>query len=68
MKWLYMWWQYRPLGKQAPKLTDYLFCWAYARHWRKHARRGGYEVCRGFICRVCWWLENRLWYGGEAGR
>ena len=40
------------------------FCYAWDRHLnRRH--NAEYEVCRHQLCRLAWFVENLLWYGGE---
>jgi hypothetical protein len=36
--------------------------WQY--HLKNH-RLADYEVCPHLPCRVAWWLERQLWYGGK---
>ena len=52
-----------------------LFWWAHCRHYAldwngfdtgKADHDGQYEHCEYLICRLTWWLENWLWYGGKA--
>ena len=44
-----------------------LFGWAFLRHEDHESQTNAdYEVCSNPICRIAWWLENWLWYGGEA--
>ena len=45
-------------------LASRLFAFAFLRHINDH-HNADYEVCRDWLCRAAWWLENRLWYGGE---
>ena len=35
-------------------------------HSRKR-HNASYDVCRHWLCRVAFWLEKWVWYGGEAG-
>ena len=42
-----------------------LFAWAFLRHCDDNPN-ADYEVCDKLVCRIAWWLENWLWYGGEA--
>jgi hypothetical protein len=29
--------------------------------------RGSYDVCRHWLCRIAFFVEKWLWYGGEVG-
>jgi len=42
-----------------------LFYRTWQRHLQHHKPPGDYEVCRHPLCRLSWWLERRLWYGGD---
>jgi hypothetical protein len=44
-----------------------IFSFAFGCHCRD-LHGADYEVCRRPLCRLAWWLENLLWYGGEAGQ
>lgn len=48
-----------------PLLLSKLFSWAWFRHLELH-EDAQYEVCDRLVCRICWTLENWLWYGGRA--
>jgi len=43
----------------------YWFGWAFERHCDQ-LHLADYEVCHDPVCRVSWWFENWLWYGGKA--
>ena len=43
-----------------------IFSFAFHRHCQA-SHNADYEVCRHWLCRVAWALENLLWYGGRAG-
>lgn len=45
-----------------------LFYRAWQRHFKYHKPPGDYEVCRRPLCRLFWWLERWVWYGGETGK
>jgi len=42
-----------------------IFSAAFDRH-QQQRHNADYEVCRAWLCRLFWWLENWLWYGGKA--
>ncbi len=42
-----------------------LFSWTWHRHMAYCRPIGDYEVCRRPLCRLSFWLERWLWYGGE---
>ena len=43
-----------------------LFSYAWDKHLNRHRLNGDYQVCTNLLCRICWWLENWLWYAGRA--
>lgn len=56
----------RTLGRKiADSRFGYLFAHADARHSAKR-HRSQYEACHDPLCRVAWWIENQLRYGGKA--
>jgi len=47
-------------------LLSKLFSFAFDRHIA-NCHNADYEVCRHWLCRVAWFVEKWLWYGGVAG-
>ena len=43
-----------------------VFSFAFKRHCQGH-HNASYDVCRDWLCRLAWFAENLLWYGGQAG-
>ena len=41
------------------------FSWVFERHIT-HAHNASYDVCPHWLCRIAWFAERWLWYGGEA--
>ena len=47
------------------RMLHRLFVWTWERHMARCRPIGDYEVCQCPLCRLAWWLERWLWYGGE---
>jgi len=43
-----------------------VFSFTFNRHCQGR-HNADYDVCRHWACRVVFWLEKWVWYGGEVG-